>query len=69
LFERVHITSGEADVAEALSVVEGSPDLSVDAIYRELLDRLELQAAALPLESVVELLWQLENLGLVTTAR
>ena len=57
-----------ATAAETLSVVEGSPDLSTDAIYRVLLDRLELDAAALPLDAVDELLWQLENLGLVSTA-
>jgi PqqD family protein of HPr-rel-A system len=55
-----------ATAAEALSIVEGSPSLSADDIYRALLQRLELDPGALPLEAVVELLWQLENLGLVT---
>ena len=55
-----------ATAAEALSIVEGSPGVSADNVHRALLQRLELDPGALPFEAVVELLWQLENLGLVT---
>jgi len=55
-----------ATAAEALSIVESSPGLSADSVYRALHERLDLDPRALPLDAVVELLWQLENLGLVT---
>ena len=55
-----------ATAAEALSIVEGSLGVSADNVHRALLQRLELDPGALPFEAVVELLWQLENLGLVT---
>ena len=51
--------------AEALMIVEQTPGLGGDAIYRALLARLELGESALPRDAVIELLWQLENLGLV----
>jgi len=53
---------------ETLSILEESPDLSADDIYRALLERLELNPDTLPFDAIVELMWQLENLGLVTPA-
>jgi PqqD family protein of HPr-rel-A system len=57
-----------ATAVEALLILEESPDLSADEVYRALVERLELNPGALPFEAVAELLWQLENLGFVTPA-
>ena len=54
-----------ATAAEVLSIVEQTPGLSEEDIYSALLGRLELDEVALPRTAVIELLWQLENLGLV----
>ena len=58
-------TPDATSAAEALMIVEQTPGLGGDAIYRALLARLELDESALPRDAVIELLWQLENLGLV----
>jgi len=54
-----------ATAAETLSIVEQVPGLAAEVIYRALLERLELDESALTCDAVIELLWQLENLGLV----
>jgi PqqD family protein of HPr-rel-A system len=54
-----------ATAAETLSIVEQTPGLPTETIYRALLERLELEESALTYDAVIELLWQLENLGLV----
>jgi PqqD family protein of HPr-rel-A system len=54
-----------ATAAEALAIIEETPGLGTAAIHRELLARLELDAEALPLPAVEELLWRLEDLNLV----
>ncbi|HEY2816048.1 MAG TPA: HPr-rel-A system PqqD family peptide chaperone [Casimicrobiaceae bacterium] len=56
-----------ATAAEVLSIVHESSGLGTAEIYRMLLVRLELGEQALPFDAVVDLMWQLENLGLVTT--
>ena len=61
-----HLVSVTA--AETLAIIETSPGLTADAIYRRLLARVEATEAALPFESIRELLWQLENLNLVAAA-
>ena len=61
-----HLVSVTA--AETLAIIEATPGLTAAAIYRELLDRVEATEAALPFESIRELLWQLENLNLVAAA-
>ena len=58
-----HLLSASA--AETLTLVQEFPGLTADAIYQRLLERLDLDEGALPLPSVLELLWHLENLGLV----
>ncbi|MEP7276858.1 MAG: HPr-rel-A system PqqD family peptide chaperone [Betaproteobacteria bacterium] len=58
-----HLVSATA--AEALAIVEETPDLTADAIYRRLLARAGMTEAALPFAAVRELLWQLENLDLL----
>jgi PqqD family protein of HPr-rel-A system len=57
-----------ATAAEALSIIEQTPGLSWEDIYTALLGRLELDELALPRNAVIELLWQLENLGLVAAS-
>ena len=54
-----------ATAAEALAVVEESPDLPAAEIHRRVLDRLELDAEALPLAALEELLRRLAALNLV----
>ena len=54
-----------ATAAETLSIIEQTPELAAEAIYRALLERLELEESALTCDAVTELLSQLENLGLI----
>ena len=54
-----------ATAAEALAIVEDMPGLRAPDIHRRLLDRLGIDAAALPEAAVIELLWRLEDLHLV----
>jgi PqqD family protein of HPr-rel-A system len=56
-----------ATAAEVLSIVHETPGLATAEIYRMLLARLDLGEHALPFGAVVDLMWQLENLGLVAT--
>jgi len=56
-----------ATAAEALSIVDGTPGIATVGIHRTLLERLALEEDALAFETVVDLMWQLENLGLVAT--
>ncbi|HEY4138046.1 MAG TPA: hypothetical protein VGN65_06320, partial [Casimicrobiaceae bacterium] len=56
-----------ATAAEALSIVHETPGLATMEIYRMLLERLDLGEQALPFDTVADLMWQLENLGLVAT--
>lgn len=53
--------------AEALSIVQEKPEIATAELYRILLERLDLDEGALPFDAVVDLMWQLENLGLVAT--
>ena len=46
--------------AETLTIVERTPGLGAEAIYRALLAQLELDESALPRDAVIQLLWQLE---------
>jgi PqqD family protein of HPr-rel-A system len=62
-----HLLSASA--AETLALVQEFPGMTADAIYQKLLERLNLDEGTLPLPSVLELLWHLENLGLVTAYR
>jgi PqqD family protein of HPr-rel-A system len=57
-----------ATAAEALAVVEETPDLSAAQIHEQLLRRLELTADSLPLEAVDELLAWLSEIDLVARA-
>ena len=57
-----------ATAAEALAIVRQTPGLTAEAIHRMLLARMGLDEAALPRDALTELLWQLENLGLVAVA-
>ena len=59
-----HLVSVTA--AETLAIVDATPGLTADAIYRKLLERTGVSEAALPFGAVRELLWQLENLALVS---
>ena len=52
--------------AEMLSVIETSPGSTTPALYRTLLARLGADEQALSYPAVIELLWHLENLHLVT---
>jgi PqqD family protein of HPr-rel-A system len=54
-----------ATAAEALSVVQRTPGIVTEDVYRAVLERLDLVGTALPLDALIDLLWQLENLGLV----
>ena len=57
-----------ASAADTLEIVRDSPGLATAAIHGLLLERLELGTDALPLAALEELLWQLENLNLVTVS-
>ena len=54
-----------ASAAETLASVQEFPGLTAEEIYQTLLERLQLDEDALPFGQVLELLWHLENLGLV----
>ena len=59
-----HLVSVTA--AETLAIVNEAPGLTAPVIYRRLLERTAVEEAALPFAALRELLWQLENLNLVT---
>jgi PqqD family protein of HPr-rel-A system len=54
-----------ATAAEALALVDQTPGIATDDIYRKLLECLNLDEGLLPRDAIVEMMWQLENLGLV----
>ena len=62
-----HLLSASA--AETLAIVQDIPGLTADEIHQTLLERLQLDENVLLFASVLELLWHLENLGLVATCR
>jgi len=55
--------------AETLAILQEAPALATPALYRTLLERMQLDENALPFAAVIELLWHLEDLGLICAER